>query len=119
MGDEPKIPTVEICSYKIQHDDFMPSPTTKQTVEDEEEAKFSSRSIQIEESLLGVNPSPATPEVYEIYEISIRFLSFKQYDLRILTKRITCISINHKRQETQRIFLGETIKEKTPQLPQR
>ena len=28
----------------------------------------------------------------------VRFLSFKQYDLRILSKRITCTIINHKRQ---------------------
>ena len=34
-----------------------------------------------------------------------------------LTERITCTTIKHKRQETQRIFLRETIKEKTPQLP--
>ena len=38
------------------------------------------------------------------------FLSFKQYDLRILSERIKCTAI----QETQRIFLGETIKEKNP-----
>ena len=31
-----------------------------------------------------------------------------------LTQRITCTAIKHKRQETQRIFLEETIKEKTP-----
>ena len=36
-----------------------------------------------------------------------------------LTERITCTAIKHKRQETQRIFLRETIKEKTPQLPPR
>ena len=30
-----------------------------------------------------------------------------------LTERITCTVIKHKRKETQRIFLGETIKEKT------
>ena len=36
-----------------------------------------------------------------------------------LTERITCTAIKHKRQEIQRILLWETIKEKTPQLPQR
>ena len=48
----------------------MPSPTTKQVVQDEEETKSSTQSIQIEESLLGVTHSPATPKVYEIYDVS-------------------------------------------------
>ena len=39
-------------------------------VEDEEEAEFSLQSIRIEESLLGVTPSPAASEVYEISDIS-------------------------------------------------
>ena len=39
--------------------------------------------------------------------------------LGFLTERITFTTIKHKRQETLRIFLGETIEEKTPQLPQR
>ena len=38
MGDEYEIPTIERGSDKIQHDDFIPSPTIKQIVEDEEEA---------------------------------------------------------------------------------
>ena len=38
MGYEFKIPAIERGSYKIQHDDFMPSPTENQIVEDEEEA---------------------------------------------------------------------------------
>ena len=57
-------------SDKIQHDDFIPSPTEKKIVEDEEEAKFSLQSIRIEESILGVTPSPAAPKVYEISDIS-------------------------------------------------
>ena len=36
----------------------------------DEEAESSSQSIQIQESLLGVTPSPTAPEVYEIYDIS-------------------------------------------------
>ena len=36
MGDDSKIPNVERGSDKIQHDDFMPSPTENQIVEDEE-----------------------------------------------------------------------------------
>ena len=70
MGDDSKIPYVEIFLDKTQYDDFMTSATGKQFVEDEEEAEFSTQSIRIEESLLGVTPSPATPEYYEIYDIS-------------------------------------------------
>ena len=44
---------------------------------------------------------------------SIIFLSFKKYDIRILSERITCTTSNHKRQETQRFILEETIKEKS------
>ena len=40
MGDESKILDVERGSYKIQHDDFMPSPIEKKIVEDEEEEIF-------------------------------------------------------------------------------
>ena len=75
MGDYSKIPVVEKGSDKIQHADFknglyVPSPTSKKIVEDEEEAESSTQAIQIEESLLRVTPSPTTPEVYEICDIS-------------------------------------------------
>ena len=70
MGDDSKIPYVERGSDKIQHDDFMPSPTEKKIVEDEEEADFSLRSIRVEESFLEVNPSLVAPEVHEIPDIS-------------------------------------------------
>ena len=59
MGYEYKILYVERGLDKIQHDDFMPSPTEKQIVEDEEDANFSLKSIRMEESLLEVTPSPA------------------------------------------------------------
>ena len=75
MGDESKIPTIERGSNKIQHDEFIPSPTEKQIVEDEEEEEISTQSIRIEESLLEVTPSLATPEVYEIFDISSSHMS--------------------------------------------
>ena len=50
--------------------------------------------------------------------MDVIFLSFKKYDLKILSEKITCTTINT-RDKRQRIFLNETIKEKTPQLPQR
>ena len=46
------------------------STLSDEVVQDEEEAESSSQSIQIEESLLGVTPSLAATEVYEIYDIS-------------------------------------------------
>ena len=45
MGDVSKIPNVERGTDKIHHDDFMPSPTEKKILEDEEEAYFSLHSI--------------------------------------------------------------------------
>ena len=51
--------------------------------------------------------------------IFVRFLSFTQYYLRILSDRLTSTTNNHNTQERQIVFLGETIKEKTPQLPLR
>ena len=75
MGYDSKIPDVERFLDKIKHDEFIPSPTEKQIVKDEEEAEFSLQSIRIEESLLGVNPSPATLEVYDISDISSPHMS--------------------------------------------
>ena len=37
------------------------STLSNEFVQDEEEAEYSSQSIQIQESLLGVTPSPAAP----------------------------------------------------------
>ena len=69
MGDESKIPNVERGSHKIQHDEFFPSPTEKQIVEDEE-AEFSLQSIRMEESLHELTPFLTVLEVYEISDIS-------------------------------------------------
>ena len=41
-----------------------------EVVQDEEVAESSTQSIQIEESLLALTPSPDAPEVCEIYGIS-------------------------------------------------
>ena len=78
-----QIPTIGRGSIKIQHDEFknvlsVPSLASnflsiyimnhigsqKQIVQDEEEARSSTHSIRIEESLLGVTPSPTALEVY-------------------------------------------------------
>ena len=46
------------------------STLSDEIVQDEEEAKSSSQSIRIKESILGVTPSPTTLKVYEISDIS-------------------------------------------------
>ena len=63
MGDVSQIPDFERVSIKIKHDNFIPSPAAKKNVQDEKESESSTQSIRIEESLLGVTPSSADPEV--------------------------------------------------------
>ena len=75
MGDEFQILAAGRGYIKIQHEEFknilyVPSPTTKQFVQDEEEAESSTQWVRIEESLLGVTPSHVALEVYEITDIS-------------------------------------------------
>ena len=48
---------------------FSASTLSDEFVQDEEEAESSTRSMCIEESILGVTPSPVAPKVYEIYDI--------------------------------------------------
>ena len=48
----------------------LASILSNEVIQDEEEAKSSTQSIQNVESLLVVTPSPVAPEVYEIYDIS-------------------------------------------------
>ena len=74
MGCDFQIPIGERGFIKIHNDVFknvlnIPSSTSKQVVQNEEEAKSSTQLIQIEESLLGVTPSPTAPEFYEISDI--------------------------------------------------
>ena len=83
MGYESKIPTIERGSHEIQHDEFIPSTTEKQIVEDKEEAEFFLQSIRIEESLLGVTPSPTAPKLYEISDISSPHMDDPEEDIQI------------------------------------
>ena len=55
---------------RVLYSKFLASTLSDEVVQDEEEAGSSSQSIRIEESLLGVTPSPTAPEVYEISDIS-------------------------------------------------
>ena len=49
---------------------FSAYTLSNEVVQDEEEAKYSTQSFRMEESLLPVTPSPDAPEVCEISDIS-------------------------------------------------
>ena len=61
---------------------FSASILFDEVVQDEEEAESSTQSIQIEESLLGVTPSPSALEVYEISDISSSHIFDLEEDIR-------------------------------------
>ena len=54
---------------------FSASTLSDEVVQDEDEAGYSTHSIQIEESLHEVTPSPDAPEVHEISDISYPHIS--------------------------------------------
>ena len=54
---------------RVLYSKFLASTLSDEFVQDEEEAKSSTQSIWIEESLLGVTPFPVASEVYEIFDI--------------------------------------------------
>ena len=51
---------------RVLYSKLLASNFSDEVFHDEEEAKYSSQSIQIQESLLGVTPSPTTLKVYDI-----------------------------------------------------
>ena len=88
MGGDSQILDSGRVYIKIQHDEFknvlyVPSSAAKQVVQDEEEAESSTQSIRIEESLIGVNPSPADLEVYELSNISYSHMTDPEEDIKI------------------------------------
>ena len=62
--------TMEITSSTTRfiNSKFSASTLSNEVVQDEDEAKSSTQSIRIEDSLLAVTP-PDAPEVHEIYDI--------------------------------------------------
>ena len=102
MGDDYKIPVIEKGSNKIKHVEFknglyVPSPTTKQNVQDEEEVESSTQSIRIEESILGVTPSLVALEFYEIFDISSSHTTDPEevFEPTLLKKISPSILLNH------------------------
>ena len=61
---------ITASTTRLLYSKVLASTLSNEVVQDEEEAKSSSQSIRIEESLLGVTPSPVALEVYEISDIS-------------------------------------------------
>ena len=70
--NEDRNSTLEITSKttRVIYSKFSVSTIFDEVGQDEEEAESSAHPIRIEESLLGVTPSPAALEVYEISDIS-------------------------------------------------
>ena len=70
--DEDHNSTLESTSKTIRVTDPKLSASTlsDEVVQNEEEAKSSTQSIQIEDSLHAVTPSPNAPEAHEIFDIS-------------------------------------------------
>ena len=62
--------TTRVLSSKVST-----SILSDEVVQYEEEAKSSTQSIRIEESLLEVTPSPTAPKFYEICDISYSHIS--------------------------------------------
>ena len=62
--------TISILDPKI-----LASTLSDEVVQDKEEAETSTQSIQIEDSLHAVTPSPDAPEVHEISDISSSHIS--------------------------------------------
>ena len=70
--------TICILDPKISASTF-----SDEFVQDEEEAKASTQSIRIEDSLHAVTPSPDAPKVHEISDISSSHIAETEEDIRI------------------------------------
>ena len=72
MIDDDHNSTLERISSTISILDpkFLASTLSDEFFQDEEEAEASTQSIQIEDSLHAVTPSPDAPKVHEISDIS-------------------------------------------------
>ena len=73
----------------------MASTLSDEVVQDEEEAKSSTQSIRIEESLHAVIPSLDAPEVHEISDISSPHIFETEEDIHIsdIEEKYCCISM--------------------------
>ena len=81
--NEDNYSTLEIIpnNKRVIYSKLSTSTLSDEFVQDEEEAKSSTQSIRIEESLLGVTPSPVAPEFYEIYDISYSHMDDPEEDI--------------------------------------
>ena len=89
-------------SIKIQHDEFknvlnVPSSVAKQVLQDEEEAESSTQLIRIEESLLGVTPSPIAQNFMRsmISHIIILLIHNTTFKSLLLNKNSPSILLKH------------------------
>ena len=75
--------TLDITSSTttVLYSKVLASTLSDEVVQDEEEVESSTQSIRTEESLLGVTPSPAAMEVYEISDISYPHMANPEEDI--------------------------------------
>ena len=102
MGCDFQIPAAGRGSIKIRNDEFknvlnVPSSAAKKVVQYEEEAESSIQWIRIDESLLGVTPSPVAQEVYEISNIWSSHMVDPEEDIQIsiIEEKISFHSSKH------------------------
>ena len=84
--------TISILDPKISA-----STLSDEVVQDKEDAEASTQSIQIEDSLHAVTPSPDAPEVHDISDISSSHIAETEEDIRIsdIEEKYCCISNFH------------------------
>ena len=74
---------IKYSTKRVLYSKVSASTLSDEFVQDEEEAESSTQSIQIEECLLAVTPSPDALEVYEISDISSPHMDETEEDIRI------------------------------------
>ena len=74
---------IKASTTRVIHSKLSATTLSDEVVQDEDEAKSSTHSIRIEESLHEVTPSPNAPEVHEISDISSSHISETEEDIRI------------------------------------
>ena len=83
---------ITASTTRVLHSKFLASTLSNEVVQDEDEAKSSTQSIQIEDSLHAVTPSFDAPEVHEISDISYYHIYETKEDILIsdIEEKFSC-----------------------------
>ena len=86
---------ITASTTRVIYSKFLASTLSYEVVQDEDEAESSTHSIQIEESLHEVTPSPDAPEVHDISDISSSHIAETEEDIRIsdIEEKLCCTSM--------------------------